>query len=147
LPQRAATAAGTAAAAARQALPLGERLGAITGLDLARGLRNVAGSETLLERALRRFAAAYGSGVPALDQFATDAERREARRASHSLRGACSTIGAVPLASALESFERALDAPQDITTLHDHHLRVAGELGDFLQELRIFLGDADGAVQ
>ena len=147
LPQRASATAGTAAAAARQALPLGERLGAITRLDLARGLRNVAGSETLLERALRRFAAAYGSGVPALDQFATDAERREARRASHSLRGACSTIGAVPLASALESFERALDAPQDITALADHHLRVAGELGDFLQELRIFLGDADGAVQ
>lgn len=65
----------------------------------------------LLERILRKFVEHYGSSAWSLPD-PTDAGHLPALCAScHALRGACATIGATSLASALRDLELAASAP------------------------------------
>ncbi len=115
--------------------PLLMRLAAVDGFDLGVALRNVGGSELALERVLRTFIRRYQDGDPALRQ--TDAPDTLARwRAScHSLRGACSTIGAASLPRSFGTFEESLRSGADVAqlahaakTLNDELMRVVNAL-------------------
>lgn len=91
--------------------PLAKRLSTVSALDLPHALRSVAGSEGALERVLRRFPDAYATGCQLLCD--PDADITQQRLASHSVRGACVTVGAVALAARLEQFEASLAQTQD----------------------------------
>ncbi|MBL8359206.1 MAG: PAS domain S-box protein [Rubrivivax sp.] len=98
-------------------LPLQDRLAAIEELDLARAMRNLGDDEARLRRVLERFVQAYRDGAGPYD-----------RRAIHSLRGACSVIGAVHLQQVLLELERGcvtdLDrAPPEAAEAVAHELR------------------------
>ncbi len=100
-----------APSAAAPATPasLADRLAAVPGLDVARGLRNLGGSTAALERVLKRFVATYREGEPALESAPDAAQRPAWRSACHSLRGACATVGAEALQAQAHALEQALD--------------------------------------
>ena len=86
--------------------PIEERLTQIDGYSLERGLTSTGAHLDILLRLLRVFSARYRDGDPAL-QLALDAQDwQAAAEATHSVRGACATLGVtsvVALAQALET--------------------------------------------
>ena len=73
--------------------PLTERLAAVPGFDMAAALRRVGGQMPVLERMLARFIEEYRLGIPALLDVGAAGQWLVL---SHSLRGACATLGLVP---------------------------------------------------
>ena len=108
LPMRAATLPANAADPNAASGALMRRLAGVAGLDGALALRHMGGHETTLMRVLERFTHTYRAGEPAL-RGAGKGERGEAaarwRAASHSLRGACASIGASSFVQQLQSFD------------------------------------------
>ena len=88
------------------------RLASVKGFDLAVALRNVGGNPAHLERVLRTFIGRYRDGDPALSHPAEPGNVARWRSACHSLRGACSTIGAASLPQGFAAFEASLLAVQ-----------------------------------
>ncbi len=134
LPQAAPAGPAAPAAAVVAGVSVVERLAAVPGLDMARALHNVGRHELVLERMLRRFAATYAEGCPLLADGSADAAQRKA--ASHSLRGASATVGALALAAALADFETRVEAaPSSPATLdagralHEQLLALVAALG------------------
>ena len=113
-----ANAAAAAAAAPDEPLaPLQQRLAAIDGLEPQQGLRNLGGQMTALVRVLSLFAGTYANGEPAFQAPAGPEAAQRWRAASHSLRGACATVGAEGLLAHLTAFEKALEAGVDLSVL------------------------------
>jgi CheY-like chemotaxis protein len=126
----------TPAGAAPAPKPLQERLAQVAGFNLGHALRSVAGRLPVLVRTLATFVATYRDGEPQLLQPITPDTLLQWRAASHSLRGACATIGATRLQKELHDFECALDASADE---HDLALQ-ARQLNDELLLLVTSLG-------
>jgi two-component system, sensor histidine kinase and response regulator len=103
----------TAARHARMA----QRLAEVTEFDLNATLDNVGHNLPVVERLLTRFVKQYRSGEPALAHAAANDPLAAWRFASHSLRGACATIGASALPPGLAAFESALQEPADLAEL------------------------------
>ena len=118
-----------------------QRVGALDGVDLAIGLRSVGGSADRLRRAFEAFVQTYRGGVPAL---AAPGEADTAARlaASHSLRGALTTIGATALAEELLRFEAELRAPGDLPTDVLQALRLQAQLLGLVERLERVLAPA-----
>jgi len=119
LPVRAAVPAAGVTHPETAGSPLMARLAGVTGLDGAQALRHVGGHETALQRVLERFTLTYGAGVPALRGGSAGDPGEAAARwraASHSLRGACASIGATSLVQHLQAFD-ALPPETAIDTL------------------------------
>jgi PAS domain S-box-containing protein len=125
-----------AGAGAAPAKPLQDRLAQVEGFNLGQALRNVAGRLPVLERTLATFVVTYLEGEPQLLQPIVQDTLLQWRAASHSLRGACATIGATRLQKQLTDFECALDASADEHELaaqarlaHEELLRLVTRLG------------------
>ncbi len=103
--------------------PLQERLAHVDGFNLGHALHSVAGRLPMLVRTLSTFVATYRQGEPQLLLPITQGTLLQWRASSHSLRGACATIGATRLQKQLHDFECALDASAD-----DHELAVQARL-------------------
>jgi HPt (histidine-containing phosphotransfer) domain-containing protein len=137
-----------AAAEPRQATPaaviapLQDRLAGVEGFNLALALRNTGGRVATLERALSRFVATYQGGEPALLEPAGPATLMRWRALSHSLRGACATIGASRLQQELHDFECALDADADLRELDERARQLHQRLGQLVARLGEELGGA-----
>ena len=114
-----------------------QRLQTVPGLDVARGLRNVAGRIGTLERMLRRFVETYAGGSPEL-AAATDLATLRTR--CHSLRGACATVGATALADELAAIEALLPATADAAALHGRGQAVHRALLELVAALDAALG-------
>lgn len=83
---------------------------AVDGLDLPMALRNLGGQPDSVERLLRRFVQHYRDGLPALREPLAPAGCRPLADACHALRGACVTLGLLPLGRRLAALERRLTA-------------------------------------
>ncbi|WP_395704195.1 Hpt domain-containing protein, partial [Aquabacterium sp.] len=112
----------------------------VAGFDLVRALRNVGGQVHTLERVLQSFVKRYRSGEPAMLQLADPAQSEAARNATHSLRGACATIGAHELHQGLQALEQTLFGGGDPTgqlpqaqALNDALMRLAQRLAAELE--------------
>ena len=117
-----------AAARSSARLPLTDRLGVVAGFDVNVALKNVGGHESALERVLNRFVDKYRDGEPALAGAAPIDPIGTWRRACHSLRGACATLGASILPAGLATFEQALVAGHDVALLTETAQRLNDEL-------------------
>jgi HPt (histidine-containing phosphotransfer) domain-containing protein len=118
---------------------LRDRLADIAAFDVDAALRNVGNRVDLLERVLRRFVERYRNGEAAFLQPAA-ADRFDAWLvACHSLRGACSSIGASILPSSLEAFERALHSADDGTVLASAARQLNDELVELARRLALAL--------
>jgi PAS domain S-box-containing protein len=121
-------------------VPLQDRLAGIEGFNLAQALRNVGGRMAMLERALNRFVSTYRGGEPVLLEPAGRATLMRWRALSHSLRGACGTIGASRLQQELHDFECALDADADLRELDERARQLHQRLGQLVSRLDEELG-------
>ncbi|MCE9661101.1 MAG: response regulator [Burkholderiales bacterium] len=128
-----------AVVAADRSPALWAALGGVRGLDTVRGLELFDGQAELYLRVLRRFAAAYVHGMPALDASAADIAPGLGG-AAHSLRGAAGAIGATVLEQAagrLEALDRGgagadAEALAQAAALQAALVRLAGRLGELL---------------
>ena len=91
-------------------------------------------------RILRRFAAQYRDGAPALRTPVGAMHRPALAAACHSLRGACASIGTLPLAAEIAALERAVD---DVAVGDAALHAAAGAVDDGLRRLA---ADIDSAV-
>ncbi len=123
-------------------LPAGDRLAAVPGLDLGLALGQTGGRLSILRRVLHTFVKRYADGEPPL----LEAVSVEAlRRATHSLRGACGTVGASSLQQALTQFERQLELAGDTAELKPQALALDRELRELVGHLQLALRDDAGA--
>jgi PAS domain S-box-containing protein len=125
--------------------PLPVRLAGVPGYDVAQGLHGVGGQMAPLARVLRLFVTTYAGGEPGLAGVAegedTAATLARWRGASHSIRGACATVGAVALQQHLIEFDKAMAAGVDLQALAAQ----ARQLDEDLQALVARLGaELDG---
>jgi CheY-like chemotaxis protein len=81
-------------ATAHNLMPLQDRLAFVDGFDIRQAMRSVGGQFSTLRRVLERFVTSYQFGAGEIDV-----------QISHSLRGACATVGATQLQSALVKYE------------------------------------------
>jgi CheY-like chemotaxis protein len=124
---------------ARPALDV--RLAKVPGLNAALALRGVGGRLPMLERVLQRFVATYGNGSPALDAPAGPGELEAWRQASHSLRGACTAVGATSLLLALAQFEADAASAGNLAALRARAQQLDGQLHELVATLRAALRD------
>lgn len=104
-------------------------LAVVGGLDLPLALRNLGGQSASVERLLRRFVQQYRDGLPALRGPLTPAERLPRADSVHALRGACATLGLLPLARRLAVLEgRLRDDADDLAAVARAAQRVNGLL-------------------
>jgi HPt (histidine-containing phosphotransfer) domain-containing protein len=68
------------------------------------------------------------------------------RALSHSLRGACATIGASRLQQELHDFECALDADADLRELDERARQLHQRLGRLVSRLDEALGSSTGST-
>jgi len=106
-PAPAATAA-TTEAPAGPTDPLLQRLAAVPGLQWEFALRNVGGLSARLERLLQVFARTYENPEQGFADASTPHVLARWRTMAHSMRGACSAIGANELARDIKAFEQAI---------------------------------------
>jgi two-component system sensor histidine kinase/response regulator len=114
--------------------PAGERLAAITQIDLPVALARIGGRLDTLERILQGFASTYSEGArDFLDTSSPDRLQRW-RSTAHSLRGACGAIGATELVAQLRKFESSLQAEGDAAcadmarNIHSDLMHLAGQI-------------------
>jgi signal transduction histidine kinase/DNA-binding response OmpR family regulator/HPt (histidine-containing phosphotransfer) domain-containing protein len=118
-----------------------DRLQTVEGFDVRAGLRAVGGKPATLERVLGRFVSKYAAGEAVLASGEPMPPVEALGASSHSLRGACGSIGAIALQQDLERFEGELRALPDAArhgvrcrSIHDRLLRL-------VQQLKRALGD------
>ena len=98
-------------------VPFEQRAENFEGLDFALALALVGGRPQTVERVLRRFVQTYRGGDDNLAALPTQHAVERWRGACHSLRGACSAIGAVDLQAEAMAFERSLAQTHDASVL------------------------------
>ena len=120
------------AKAAPAAPMLAARLAAIPGLDTAAALANLGADMPLYTRLLQRFADTYRPGCAGL---ATGSDASGWAAHCHSLRGACSAIGALSVASLAAVLEQDLVHSVDPASLAPRLVPLQAELASLVQQL------------
>ncbi len=112
----------------------------VDGLSLTPALRNVGGNPVTLAWALGVFAETFSQGEPALARSGAPDDIARWQAASHSVRGACATLGLTLLQQRLDRFEQDLqsgaearDLAPRARALHDELLALSGALRGVLQ--------------
>ena len=88
--------------------PLRQRLAEVTELSLPAALHHMGGNEARLERMLQIFVRTYRDPARGFAPEPTPDAPARWRSTAHSLRGACTSIGAEALAREIRAFELAL---------------------------------------
>jgi signal transduction histidine kinase/CheY-like chemotaxis protein len=122
------------------------RLAGVEGLALAQALNRIGGRMATLERVLATFVTRYGSspdaGLPSL----TTGDRSLTLATCHSLRGACSSIGADGLSQRLLALEQALSSAAPDAALVAQTDEVRQALRRFIGQLAAALADPPSTV-
>ncbi len=96
---------------------LDERLAMLPGFSLTQGLVSVGGDFDRLVRILRAFIGQYRDGDAALVEAAHLGNLAELRSRTHSIRGACATVGALAASELARSLELAAAPMSDMQSL------------------------------
>jgi two-component system sensor histidine kinase/response regulator len=113
---------------------------AVAGLGLPEALANAGGDAPRLAKLLRLFAQQYRHGDAALAEAARRGDAMAIARAAHSVRGACSAMGAHAAARAALGLEAPSTAPGNL----EARRRQAHELGAMLAALSADIARAFG---
>jgi len=124
---------------ALSSVPLQDRLAAIDGYDLASGLRHIGGQPARLAHVLNRFVDTYRAGVPALMAPAAHDAVAGWQEVSHSLRGACASVGAMRLAAQLQNFEQEIAGSSDAPALAPRAREINAQLLLLVHRLEVEL--------
>ena len=110
----------------------------ITGIDVATALKRTGGNRMRYETLLRRFARQQENAVEAIRHSLSSGDAATAERASHSLKGAAGTLGAMALSHAAAKAETAIRDGRGIdpalTVLSDNLTEALKAIQDALPE-------------
>jgi PAS domain S-box-containing protein len=109
----------------------------VPGLDVAAGLRSVAGRAATYRRLLGLFVAHHADDMTAIRAALAVENREEARRLAHALKGAAATLGAGALSTAALAVERAARDMGDAMTLDGLLTTLDAELSTLMAALRV----------
>jgi two-component system sensor histidine kinase/response regulator len=108
----------------------------IPGLDVARGLRQALGRETLYRSLLQTFVETQ-SGFDSLLDVALRAEDwTSAQRLAHTLKGVAAQIGATEVASSAAQLEQALRLRETTESLREPRIQTSRQLDTLIAALR-----------
>ena len=79
----------------------------LPGIDSLKGLRTVRNNRGLYCRLLLEFLQDHGKSVERMENMLQQGERKEARRLTHTLKGAAGNLGALALVQAVDQLEKA----------------------------------------
>jgi HPt (histidine-containing phosphotransfer) domain-containing protein len=88
----------------------------IPGIDFNGALRRLRGNRELLLRLLGELARQWRDGAQRIREQLAHAQREEARRTAHTLKGAAANLGVDDLAAAAAAVEKTLAVPDDTGT-------------------------------
>jgi HPt (histidine-containing phosphotransfer) domain-containing protein len=88
----------------------------IPGIDFNGALRRLRGNRELLLRLLGELARQWRDGAQRIRDQLARAQREEARRTAHTLKGAAANLGVDNLAAAAAAVEKTLAGPDDAGT-------------------------------
>jgi HPt (histidine-containing phosphotransfer) domain-containing protein len=132
----ASPAAPTTSPTAQAERPLAQRLDDIPGYSYAHGLATLGGEPNKLVKILRTFIGRYRSGDAILSEAAEQGDCRAIQRASHSIRSACGSIGALAVAELARALETAAAAePHDAESLQADAQQLGAQLADVAQAI------------
>lgn len=123
--------------------PSGSLPDGLPGIDLAKGLRRLAGNESLYRSLLVKFHQGYGDMDVKIRETWDAGDAETARRMAHTLKGVAGNLGAETLASAAATFETRLKESTPPVSLGD--FSETAELGAALAVVREGLGRWLGA--
>ncbi len=130
-----AEAAPAGAAPANAGNPPATAIPGIAGLDQSLALRQLGGRRELYLRVLRQFVTQYRPGLAELEQLMVRGDRRTARRAAHSVKGAAASLGAVELARLMADFESAVERNGDAGAVADAGRAATAALADLIEAI------------
>jgi PAS domain S-box-containing protein len=121
--------------------PLAQRLADMPGYNYAHGLATIGGDPNKLVKILRTFIGRYSSGDAILLEAAEQGDCRAIQRASHSIRSACGSIGALAVAELARALETSAAAePGDAESLRADAQQLGAQLADVAQAIARELG-------
>ena len=127
--------------------PLGaDILAGISGLDLASGLRLVAGDRQRLVKLLRMFVDTHQGHIEKIHHSLHSGDYRNARLLVHSLKGASATLGFNDFAQLAASVEKAIVAEAPVSELAPEIDQLASRLAGILGQIRNTLPPAETVV-
>ncbi len=115
----------------------------IDGLDVAVGLRTMRGHEERYQRILGVFARTHRDDAATLRQILADGRQPEAERIAHSLKGSAGSIGAMRVAGAAASLEKAIRDKTPADSLETSIATLATELAQLVPAIEAALQSAD----
>lgn len=110
--------------------------GQIPGLDVARGLRQSLGRETLYRSLLQTFVETQSSFDSLLDAALQAADWTSAQRLAHTLKGVAAQIGATEVASSAAQLEQALRRRGTTEALREHRIQTSRQLDTLIDTIR-----------
>ena len=138
-PAAAAEFAAPSAVSPAPATPLPQH---VAGLDTALGLRRVMGKQALYRDLLHKFVAGQSDMPQRFAEALQAADRPQAERLAHTLKGVAGNIGASAVQERAQALEAAVQAKAEASVVDDalHHLRA--ELESLVVGLRAWDGSA-----
>lgn len=120
-----------------------QRLAAIPGLDLARGLAVVRGKLTLYRRLLALFVDRHGDEIERLRERLRAGDLEDLQRLAHTLKGSAGNVGATAVQATANALQAAISHGAGRDDI-DHCFQVlAAELSPLLAGIRRALADGD----
>jgi two-component system sensor histidine kinase/response regulator len=139
---------GEAAAAPASSTPGGNssvELLAVDGLDVAQGLRRVAGNHKLYLRLLRQFVDEQSDAADRIGVNLAGGDRADAERLAHSVKGVAGNLAAGPVQAAAGALEKAIRDGGDAASLEPLRVELGRALGRLSSALRPWLAHEGAA--
>ena len=111
----------------------------IEGIDVAGGLRRVAGNRRLYRDLLTQFAAKQGDAGAQISAALQSGDRKLAERLAHTVKGVAGNIGILQVQAAAEKLEKAIR--QEDSSLPVMLVEFSAVLDRQVQAMRLVLGD------
>ena len=133
-----------AAEPAPAAVSDGDELPAVPGLDVADGLRRVAGNTKLYRKLLHRFATTEADAAERIASALAAPDRALAERLAHTVKGVAGNIGAAAVQQAAADLEQAIKGSAPAADIEGARASLEECLASLIHGVRTALEGADG---
>jgi PAS domain S-box-containing protein len=111
----------------------------VDGLDVAQGLRRVAGNQALYLRLLRQFLDEQADAASRVGDSLARGDRAVAERLAHTVKGVAGNLAAVPVQTAAGALEKAIRDGTEPALVHEKRTQLAEALERLSTSLRPWL--------
>jgi HPt (histidine-containing phosphotransfer) domain-containing protein len=123
-----------------------EELEAVDGLDVAQGVRRVAGNRKLYLSLLRKFVEGEADAAQRIRESLDRGERVVAERLAHTLKGTAGNLAAGPVQTAAGALEKAIHEGDDAARVESLRASLAAAMDRLTSALRPLLAEPSSAT-